>query len=166
MMQRRLRVLLLVFSLVILQTTIFTHLHVFGAIPDLLLVATVAVAYNEGPQTGTLFGFFSGLVLDLFLVSPFGLSAISNSVTGWAIGTFQAGMAFQTRRTQVFLAALGGVIGGTVFMVVGGVVGVAGYLSLYSVQVIVAGSIWDAVVSVPIFMFVHWALMTEHLRRY
>lgn len=166
MIERRLRVLLLIFILIILQTTIATHLYVFGAIPDLLLVATVAVAYNEGPRAGALFGFFSGLVLDLFLVSPFGLSAISNSVTGWAIGTFQAGMAFKTRRTQVFLAALGGVIGGAVFVIIGGVVGVTGYLSLYSVQVIVAGSIWDAVVSVPIFMVVHWALMTERLRRY
>jgi len=166
MMTRRLRLFLLVLSLVVLQTTIATHLHVFGAIPDLLLVATVAVAYNEGPQTGSLFGFFSGLVLDLFLVSPFGLSAVSFSLTGFAIGTFQSGMAFQSRRTQVLLAALGGLIAGSIFAIVGGAVGRAGYFSLHSAQVIVVGSVWNAVVAVPIFMFVRWALMTERLRRY
>jgi rod shape-determining protein MreD len=156
-MVRRVRLVLLVVTLVVLQTTVFTHLRVFGAIPDLLLVATVAVAFEEGPQAGAIFGFFSGLVLDLFLASPLGLSALANSVTGYTVGVFQSGFVRESRTMPIVLGAIGGLIGGTVFVVVGGIAGQAGYLSLTSVRVIIVAAIYDGLVAPLVFPFVRWA---------
>jgi rod shape-determining protein MreD len=156
-MVRRVRLVLLVVTLVVLQTTVFTHLRVFGAIPDLCLVATVAVAFEEGPQAGAIFGFFSGLVLDLFLASPLGLSALANSVTGYTVGVFQSGFVRESRTMPIVLGAIGGLIGGTVFVVVGGIAGQAGYLSLTSVRVIIVAAIYDGLVAPLVFPFVRWA---------
>jgi rod shape-determining protein MreD len=154
---RRVRLVLLVVTLAVLQTTVFPHLRVFGAIPDLCLVATVAVAFEEGPQTGAIFGFASGLVIDLFLASPLGLSALANSVTGYSVGVFQSGFVRESRTMPMVLGGIGGLIGGTIFAVVGGIAGQAGYLSLNSVKIIIVASIYDALVAPAIFPFVRWA---------
>jgi rod shape-determining protein MreD len=157
MVIRRIRLVLLVVTLVVFQTTVFTHLRVFDAIPDLCLVATVAMAYEEGPQRGALFGFLSGLAVDLFLASPAGLSALANACTGYIIGIFQGGMVRESRALPIVLGGIGGLIGGTIFVVVGGIAGEAGYLSLTSVRVVIVAAIYDAVVAPLVFPFVHWA---------
>ena len=92
-MVRRVRLTLLVVTLVVLQTTVFTHLRVFGAIPDLCLVATVAIAFEEGPQRAAVFGFVSGLFLDLFWGGPLGLWALCLLVRVTRPGAGSAAMA-------------------------------------------------------------------------
>ena len=74
---RWIRSFLLVVSLVVIQTALFPSLRVWGAVPDLLLVATVAVAYERGAETGAVFGFVAGVAIDLFLSSPLGVSALT-----------------------------------------------------------------------------------------
>src|SRR3981189_467198 len=100
-------------TLVVLQTAIFPHLRVFGAIPDLCLVATVAIAYEEGPQVGAIFGFAAGLAIDLFLSSPAGLSALAFSLTGYFLGIFQGGLVRESRNIAPVMGVIGGLIGGT-----------------------------------------------------
>ena len=75
----------------VLQTTLFTHLRIDGVAPDVGLVAVLAVAYEDGADTGAIFGFVMGLAIDLFLTTPLGLSALSFAITGYAVGVFQAG---------------------------------------------------------------------------
>ncbi len=157
MLIRRVRLVLVVVTLVVLQTTIAPHLRVFGAAPDLLLVATVAMAYEEGPESGAVFGFAGGLTLDLFLASPLGLSALSFAVTGFVLGVFQGGMVRESRTIAPLLGFVGGLVGGSIFVVVGGIAGEAGYLSLTSVRIIIVAAIYDALVAFAIFPFVRWA---------
>jgi rod shape-determining protein MreD len=154
---RRIRLVLVVVTLVVVQTTIFPSLRVFGAIPDLCLVATVAMAYEEGSQAGLVFGFASGLAIDLFLASPAGLSALAFAVTGYGIGVFQSGLVRESRIIGPILGATGGLVGGTIFVIVGAIVGESGYLSLHSVQVVIVAALYDAVVSYAVFPFVRWA---------
>jgi len=157
MLIRRVRLGLLIVTLVVLQTAVFPHLRVFGAIPDLCLVATVAMAYEEGPQAGALFGFISGLVIDLFLASPLGLSALANACTGYGVGVFQGGLVRESRLVPFILGGIGGLVGGTIFVVVGGIAGESGYLSLTSLRIVIVAAIYDALVAPLIFPFVRWA---------
>ena len=158
MLIRRIRLVLLVITLVVLQTAVFPHLRVFGAIPDLCLVATVAMAYEEGPQRGALFGFASGLVVDLFLASPAGLSALANACTGYVRRRVPGRDGARVARAlPVVLGGIGGLFGGTIFVIVGGISGQAGYLSLTSVRIVIVASIYDALVAPLVFPFVHWA---------
>ena len=89
-MIRRIRLGLVVLVCVVLQTTLFTHLRIDGVVPDLGLVAVLAVAYEDGADTGAVYGFLMGLAMDLFLTTPLGLSALAFAVTGYAVGVFQA----------------------------------------------------------------------------
>ncbi len=91
-MIRRIRLGLVIVVCVVLQTTLFTHLRIDGVGPDIGLVAVLAVAYEDGADTGAIFGFLMGLAMDLFLTTPLGLSALSFAITGYAVGVFQAGV--------------------------------------------------------------------------
>jgi rod shape-determining protein MreD len=154
---RRVRLVLVVVTLVVLETTVFRHLRVFDAMPSLGLVATVAIAYEEGPQTGAIFGFASGLATDVFLSTPAGLSALAFALTGYLLGVFLGGLVRESRGIAPVLAAVGGVIGGTIFVVVGGIAGEAGFFTFTSVKIVLVAALYDAVISLLVFPFVHWA---------
>lgn len=157
MVVRRVRLVLLVVSLVVLQTSVFPHLRVFGAAPDLCLVATAAMAYEEGPQAGAIFGFASGLAIDLFLTSLLGLSALSFALTGYVLGVFQGGFIRESRAMAPVLGLVGGIAGGTIFVLVGGIAGEDGYLTMTSVRIVIVAGLYDALVAFVVFPFLHWA---------
>lgn len=154
---RRVRLVLVVVTLVVLETTVFTHLRVFSAAPMLCLVATSAMAFEEGPQSGAAFGFASGLFLDLFLASPLGLSALAGAVAGYVLGVFQGGFVRDTRTIAPILGLASTLLGGAIFLVVGGIVGEAGYLTLTSGRIVIVSALYGALVSFLVFPFVHWA---------
>ena len=157
MLLRRLRLVLVVVSLVVLETTIFRHLQVFDALPSLCLIATAAVAYEEGPQSAALFGFLSGLAIDMFLSTPTGLSALAYALTGYGLGVFQGGVVRETKGIAPVLGAAAGLVGGAIFVIVGGIAGEDGLLTLTSVKIVIVAALYDALVAPLVFWFVHWA---------
>src|SRR5262249_3404281 len=116
---RRIRLFLVVITLLVLQTAVFTHLRIFGAVPDLLLVATIGMAYESGPMQGALFGFGAGLAQDLFLTTPLGVSALAFALTGYAVGLFQTGLIRESRSIAPLLGGVGSVVGNILFILIG-----------------------------------------------
>ena len=88
-MTRRVRLVLLLAAAVLLQTAVFPHLRIGGAVPDIGLVLVVAVATREGVEAGAAMGFVTGLTVDLYLQTPLGLSALAFALTGAAVGVVQ-----------------------------------------------------------------------------
>jgi rod shape-determining protein MreD len=155
---RRIRLALLVVLMVITQVALFPHLRVDGVAPDLGLLTAVAVAYREGPNAGAIVGFVAGLLLDLFLRTPLGLSALSFALTGYVVGVVQGGMLRSTRWVAPVLGALGGLLAGTVFVLVGGLVGHEDLVSSHSIRVVLIASAYDGVLAPLVFLLVGWAL--------
>lgn len=60
---RGLIIALLMIFFALLQTTIFTHLPPFGAVPDLMLSFAIAVAVSEGEKWGAVCSLFCALVI-------------------------------------------------------------------------------------------------------
>ncbi|HEX6312624.1 MAG TPA: rod shape-determining protein MreD [Acidimicrobiia bacterium] len=153
----RLRLFLLVVSTVVLQTTLFPDLRFFGVAPDLGLVATIAVAYRVGPQRGALYGFANGLALDLFLQTPFGLSALSFAVVGYGVGIVQAGMSQEPRFAAPLLSGLGGLVGGAVFVAVAALAGEDQVLATRTLWVLPLAAAYDALLGFVLFPVGRWA---------
>jgi rod shape-determining protein MreD len=130
---------------------------VFGAAPDLCLLATVAVAYEDGPDTGAMFGFFSGLATDLFLASPLGVSALTFAIIGYLVGVFQSGLLRPSGWVAPMLGGLAGLAGGALFVVVASIAGEDGLLNGHSVKIIVVAAIYDALLAPLIFPIGRWA---------
>jgi rod shape-determining protein MreD len=154
---RRIRLGLVVIVCVLLQTTLFTHLQIDGVAPDIGLVAVLAVAYEDGADTGAIYGFIMGLAVDLFLTTPLGLSALSFAITGYAVGVFQAGVVRTTPWLAPILGGLGGLFGGLVFITAGAIVGEDGMLSADSVRIVLIAAAYDAVIAPLVFPLVRRA---------
>ena len=156
-MIRRIRLGFVVLACVVLQTTLFTHLQIDGVAPDVGLVAVLAVAYEDGADTGAIFGFIMGLAMDLFLTTPLGLSALSFAVTGYAVGVFQQGVVRTTPWLAPILGGIGGLFGGLVFLTAGAIVGQPGFLSFDSLRIVIIASIYDALIAPLVFPVVRRA---------
>ena len=154
----RLRLALLILGVVVLQTTVFSAgLRVFGVMPDLGLVLTVAVAFYIGPERGAVFGFVSGLAVDLFLSTPLGLSAFSFALVAYGVGFVQGGLVSSSRWVAPITGALGGLAGGVLFVGVGAIAGQDRLLALSSVRIILVASAYDALIAFAVFPIARWA---------
>jgi rod shape-determining protein MreD len=154
----RLRLALLILAVVVLQTTVFSAgLRVFGVMPDLGLVLTVAVAFYIGPERGAVFGFVSGLAVDLFLSTPLGLSALSFALVAYGVGFVEGGLVSSSRWVAPIMGALGGLAGGVLFVGVGAIAGQDQLLALSSVRIIVIASAYDALIAFAVFPIARWA---------
>ena len=162
---RWLRYFLVVVSLVVLQTALFPDLRVFGAGPDLLLVATIAVAYERGPEAGAVFGFVGGLAIDCFLASPLGVSALAFALVGYGVGIFQSGLLRSSRWIAPILGGIGGLVGGALWVVIAAVAGRDDLITGYTARIVVLAAVYDALLAILIFPFVHWACGNHDLAR-
>jgi rod shape-determining protein MreD len=76
------------FVAAVAQVSIFSQLHVFGAVPDLLLVTLVAVALLRGSVVGAVGGFFAGLLVDTATLGTLGLTSLVLTLAGFWIGRY------------------------------------------------------------------------------
>lgn len=156
-MSRAVRLVLLAVTAVLVQTTLFPSFRIAGVVPDVGLVAVVAVAYREGPDTGAVMGFGTGLLLDLFLETPVGLSALAFALTGYLVGVVQGGLIRSARWVAPLLGALGGLVGGLLFVAVGTLAGREDLLAWRSLRVVLIAAAYDALISPVVFPVAGWA---------
>ncbi len=158
----RIRLGLIVFLAVLCQTVIFPKLRILGATPSLAVVAVLAEGYREGPEAGATFGFLMGLAIDLFLPTPFGLSALTFAIAGYAIGVLQTGML----RASVFLAPLLGGLGsllvGLLFVSIVLLIGQDQFLAVRTLQVLLVSSLYSAALAPVLFPLIGWAAAHEN----
>jgi len=78
----------LLFVAAVAQVSIFSQLHVFGAVPDLVLVSLVALALLRGSVVGAVGGFFAGLLVDTATLGTLGLTSLVLTLAGYWIGRY------------------------------------------------------------------------------
>ncbi len=107
-MERHFRSVLLVFVLLLLQTTFIPLLALGGVVPDLLLIWVVFTALRRGQVEAMLAGFIVGLSQDLLATQLFGLAAMTKTIAGFFAGYFfNENKTDQTLGTYRFLLVIG-----------------------------------------------------------
>ena len=86
--------LLLVFILVILQSTLFYAIIPNVVIPDFALIVVAFCAARRGMQEGQILGFFNGLAEDFITASFPGFNALIKTIIGFLAGTIKNKMLF------------------------------------------------------------------------
>jgi rod shape-determining protein MreD len=149
-----LRLALLLAFLLLVQVTLIPHARAFEVVPDLGLVTTVAIAYREGPEMGAVFGFFAGFVTDLFLSTPLGVSALAFALTGYLVGVVQGGLLRTAWWVPPLLGVVGGLVGGLLFLGIGGLVGQDQLFTLHALQLVGRAALYDGIAALVIFPLV------------
>lgn len=80
------RLTLVAVAAFVVQHCLLPGLQIHGARADLMLLMVVVTALEVGPRRGAQWGFVVGLVVDLFVTTPFGLSALTFTLVGYAVG--------------------------------------------------------------------------------
>ncbi len=101
------------FFLTIIQTSFFSVLRVFGAVPDLVLPAVIVIAVYDRERMGTIAGIMGGFFADALGGSGISLSPISYMICGITVAL----LAYSVLRRD-FASWLVGVV---ISLVIGGV---------------------------------------------
>ncbi|HEX2258771.1 MAG TPA: rod shape-determining protein MreD [Actinomycetota bacterium] len=80
---------LTILTAVLLQSTVFARLTLFGVSPDLVVAVVICFALIEGATAGAVLGFSGGLLRDLLLDSPKGLTGLSYLIVGYTVGSIR-----------------------------------------------------------------------------
>ena len=151
------RVIALVSLLVLLQVAFVSQLRVDRISADVLLLFSVACGVAAGPDRGALVGFFVGLGYDVFLQTPFGLSALAYSLVGFAVGSLQSGILRATWWIPVVTAAGASAGGIVLFGVLGAMVGQPDFVSPRLALIAVVVGFMNAALAPAASRAVAWA---------
>ena len=151
--------LVLVVSLT-LQVTILSDLRLFGVQGDLMLLVALAAGLAAGPERGAAIGFASGLLYDLMLQTPCGLSALTYAVMAFLVGSLQDSVLRAAWWIPVSTAAAGSALGVILYVVFGTVVGVE-YLGVSIPKIVVLVALLNSVMAAPTIRVLRWATGTQ-----
>lgn len=70
----------------LLQSTVFSALRPLGAVPDLMLLFTVALSVTEGPKWGAVWGIVAGVVIEALSLPEIMLSPLMYMLAGFFCG--------------------------------------------------------------------------------
>ena len=100
---RHVRNLLLLILALLVQASWGHAIGIYGIRPDLVVLVLVFVAIREGQITGTLFGFASGLLLDVYDPQAMGVNSLANTLVGFLVGTTRVQVVAEEFRVQALI---------------------------------------------------------------
>jgi rod shape-determining protein MreD len=160
-----LRVALVIFIVLMVQQTVMVELRLGGAHPDLLWLLPITAALLDGPETGAIVGFWSGLAFDLVLPTPFGLSALVGCVLGYIIGSLTKAVDPRATWLKPVAALAGSVAADMLFAVLGAILGQQQMVQIDFVALFLVVGVSSVVFVLPVNRLMRWALIGEGHRR-
>ena len=85
-MRRWLSIAGVLLASIVLQSTIFARINLFGVIPDLILIVTVCFGLFYGPLPGLYLGLAGGFLLDLAGGGILGINVLTKALLGYGAG--------------------------------------------------------------------------------
>ncbi len=150
-MRRTLLLLAVIVSALLLQTTVFADVLLLGAKPELLYLLTIVFAFLDGPSAGAISGFAGGMAEDFFLNQPKGITALTLTLLGYAVGMLRQYVVSPSPVFPVFLVA-GGTFGGVLFYgAVSFLLGQLDVSTLYLVRVAALSAVYNAILTPLLF---------------
>jgi rod shape-determining protein MreD len=151
--------LVLALTLVV-HLTLLSRLRIDNVRPDALLLVAVMAGLVAGSERGAIVGFCAGLLADLFLQAPFGLSALTYCLVGFAVGSLQTGI-LRAAWWIPIAAGIAASVGGTVlYAVLGAMVGQTAFVSPRLVVIALIVGFMNGALSPAAARIVGWVFRT------
>lgn len=153
----RLRLPLMLITALLLQTAVLARIQVFDVMPDFMLLVAVAAGITAGPTRGAALGFASGMVIDLFLPTPLGLSALVFTLVGYGVGVAHTGVLRSAWYIPMLTAGAASMAGVVLYAVVGSMLGER-MLTGHLVTIALVVGLSNAVLAPVAVRLVGWSL--------
>jgi len=154
-----LRLFAVVLAAVVFQVAVLDQIVVLGAHADVMVLIPAAAGLVGGPERGAVVGFVTGLVADLVVSLPFGLSALTFTVLGFGVGLLGLLPASRDAMSVRVGACAAAGASGTAFYALAAVFlhqhGVLGASAASAVVIVALGAL---VLAYPTLVLVRWVL--------
>jgi rod shape-determining protein MreD len=158
-MIRRLRTLLALVAILLLQIGLFNQLRVGGITAEAMLAVSIVAGYAFGPDMGAKIGFVSGLLYDIVLLTtPLGLTAASYVLVGYGTGVIREGMTDPPWWMRLFGVAIASAAGVLIFAVLGEVVGQNTFEAGRLPRLWLWVGVWNSAIALPIGAVLRFAV--------
>ena len=152
-------------TLLILQLELFASIRFFGVMPEIMLGAAVVSGWHGGPTDGTLLGFSSGFLVDLYLASPMGLSALSYALIGYLVGIISELIAEDVERIVRTVISLVGIILGLVtFVLFGELIAEPNLYNKNFGKILVVGGLYTGLFIPVLHFLLEWVFHQSNYR--
>lgn len=162
---RALRCAVVIVLVVIVQLSLCSRVTIVGVRPDLVVLLAVAAGITGGAELGATVGFFAGLLLDLMLPGPAGISAMSFCLVGYAVGSLQASVMRATWWIPVLSALVATAAGETLYAVIRQVLGQPIPSWGHVPTVVAAVALLDTLLALPFVKLAGWMVDGRGRRR-
>lgn len=156
-----LRWTLVVTSAFVLQVGVVTDLGLFGVHPELMLLLAICAGIVGGPVRGAGVGFAAGLLGDLMLQGPLGVSALAFALVGFAAGAAGEAVLRSSRAITIAMTAIASAAGLLVFAALSQLLGQRSLADPRLWLIVGIVSVVNAVLCVPAVAVCRWAEGTE-----
>jgi rod shape-determining protein MreD len=147
-----------------IQLSLFTDMRPFDALADIMLLLVLAAGMVAGPRDGALCGFFIGVVYDLMLRTPFGLSALAYALIGYAAGYLQAVVSSAPWWIGMLIMGAASAVSVAIYAVIGTVFGLRDAVNLHLVTVMLVVGVVNLLLAVPALWVQRWTLLGSERR--
>ena len=147
MLRRTLALGAVIVTALLLQSTIFTQVKLVGVRPELLYVVTISMAILEGPNEGAIVGFAGGMAQDFLLNQPKGITALTLTLLGYAIGLARQYIVSPSPLLPTVLVAVGTFAGVVLYEIVSFLLGQSDDPLLFSLRVALLTAVYNAILT-------------------
>ena len=138
----------IVLTALLLQSTVFEQMRLVGVKPELMYLVTILIAVMEGPQEGALVGFVGGMAQDFMLNTPKGITALTLTLVGYAVGMARQYIVSPSPLLPALLVAVGTAVGLGFYQVVRLLLGqLPGEPLGYGIKVSLLAAVYGAVLT-------------------
>ena len=150
-MRRAILLTLVVLTALLLQTTVFADVRLYGARPELMYLLTIAFAVLEGPASGAATGFVGGMAQDFLLNQPKGITALTLTLLGYAVGMLRQYIVSPSPVLPVVLVGAGTFAGVVFYGIVSFLLGELDTSWAYLFQVAALSALYNAILTPLVF---------------
>jgi rod shape-determining protein MreD len=147
MTRRVLALGVVIVTALVLQSTVFAELRLFGVRPELLFLVTIVVALMGGPNEGAVVGFASGMAQDFMLNQPKGITALTLTLVGYAVGMTRQYIVSQSPLVPTAMVFVGTAVGMIFYEVVSYLLGAFDATTTFGLRVALLTAVYNAVLT-------------------
>ena len=148
----------------VVQLTVFVDVRVFGVAPELLALVAVIAGFFVGPERGPLIAFAAGLLWDVYLPTPLGVSAITFAVVAFVVGSLNEGLFHDTRSQLILVAGVASASTVVGYALLGSIVGESGLIDVDMLVVALLVGLINAVLAPFVAPLMAWAFAPDGRR--
>lgn len=149
----------------IIHVGVAPDLRLGGVAAEFPLALTIGAGLTGGTERGAIFGFIYGLIVDFFLFTPIGLSALIFGVLGWLAGLVFSDRFEESPLASAVAVALGTAAGLLAFVALGLILGEGALAEAPVARIVLIASMINGVAAVVLVEVCHWMWTIDPLGR-